>query len=306
MESSERNRAEAGVSGVSVVSGRPEASTSARTSPGAGVTPEIPSIEFLQHAMLGSDAPSTKRHVAVIVCNWSLPSITRELLMHASYVIAADGGANRLYDELPTLFPDEAPDDARKGHLPHCVAGDLDSIRDDVRAFYEGLGVRIHDLSHDQDSTDLMKCLDLTVAFQREQGFFFSHIFAVGTQGGRLDHILGNLSILHMYRDLPLLLLGDGNLTRLVPRGASNVCTSGFEGPKCGLIPVCGTAVASTRGLRWNLNKTTMAMGGLVSSCNEVVTTDVYIETDVDLVWTTELHDHQQQQHEQHHEHCES
>lgn len=43
--------------------------------------------------------------------------------------------------------------------IPHVIAGDLDSIRPDVQDFFKQRGSRIIDLSHDQDTTDLQKCL---------------------------------------------------------------------------------------------------------------------------------------------------
>lgn len=46
------------------------------------------------------------------------------------------------------------------------IAGDLDSIRPDVQDFFKQRGSQIVDLSHDQDTTDLQKCLS-----QLEQHF---------------------------------------------------------------------------------------------------------------------------------------
>ena len=43
-------------------------------------------------------------------------------------------------------------------YTPDLIKGDLDSLRDDVRAYYSSRGVRIVQ-DHDQDSTDLMKCI---------------------------------------------------------------------------------------------------------------------------------------------------
>ena len=49
-------------------------------------------------------------------------------------------------------------DEARGGHLPDLIAGDLDSLRDDVARFYETRGVSIvHE--PEQDSHDFEKCL---------------------------------------------------------------------------------------------------------------------------------------------------
>lgn len=41
---------------------------------------------------------------------------------------------------------------------PDLIKGDMDSVRPEVRAYYEGLGVPV-DRMTDQDTTDLMKCL---------------------------------------------------------------------------------------------------------------------------------------------------
>ncbi|WPT14018.1 Thiamine pyrophosphokinase 1 [Picochlorum sp. SENEW3] len=248
---------------------------------------------------------STPQTSAVIVLNWKLPKISTTVLEQASICVCADGGANRLYDEIPKLLPNEDAAAVRKRFMPHVIAGDLDSVRDDVREYYGSLGVPVVDLSHDQDSTDLMKSID----FLTNSGAWKEHdalsrvkeslgggahpeynvIVALGAHGGRLDHILGNLSILHMYRDIPLVLCGDGNVTRLVRRGQTEITPSPMEGPMCGLVPLGGQATASSTGLKWNLKDTKMQIGGLVSTCNRIQDATVWIESDADLVWTTEL-----------------
>ena len=284
---------------------------------------------------------------ALIILNWELPfgsatpssdqitaSVNNEnndnmvntcrLIQKASVCVCADGGANRLYDQIPLYFPDDDADEVRKRYLPHIIAGDLDSVRDEVKEYYTHHGVEIVDLSHDQDTTDLMKCIDLLMNFRdwenprkdslqklrtrllkkmeryskvsSESISAYDAIVAIGAHGGRLDHILGNLSILHMYRDLPLVLIGENNLTRLVRKGKTVIKPSLLEGPKCGLVPLQGEAVATSSGLRWNLSDTRMVMGGLISSCNEIVMDDdgggfmdVHIHTNTDLIWTIQL-----------------
>lgn len=49
----------------------------------------------------------------------------------AKYRICADGGANRLYDSLS--------EQDRRRYLPDLIKGDLDSLRQDVEAFYSDL-----------------------------------------------------------------------------------------------------------------------------------------------------------------------
>jgi len=218
------------------------------------------------------------------------------------------------------MFPTEPADAVRSRFLPHLIKGDLDSIRPDVLKFYTSHGVPIADLSHDQMSTDLQKCLryiethlligggggsrsntktaeeddrttrpprtDAAPNIQRQ----VDTIVAVGAHGGRLDHILSNLSTLHTFRDANIVLCGDGNLSRLITAGRAVIKPyRKVEGPSCGLVPLTGRAVASSRGLRWNLESTEMEIGGLVSTSNIIDENEVYVETDVDLIWTTEL-----------------
>lgn len=78
----------------------------------------------------------------------------------------------------------------------------------------------------------------------------------VGALGGRLDHTISNLAMLHRFSHLQLTLCGDGNLARLVQKGKSIISIDPqAEGPMCALFPLCGPATASTTGLKWNLGK---------------------------------------------------
>ena len=63
------------------------------------------------------------------------------------------------------MVPGEDAAELRTRYRPAAIKGDLDSIRPEIRHFYEGLGVHIIDNSDDQDTTDLQKCL----AWVREQ-----------------------------------------------------------------------------------------------------------------------------------------
>ena len=71
----------------------------------------------------------------------------------AAVRVCADGGANRLYDELPGLVAAAATagpsgaEEVRATYLPSAIRGDLDSIREDVLQFYRQRGVQVSDLS---------------------------------------------------------------------------------------------------------------------------------------------------------------
>ena len=81
------------------------------------------------------------------------------MVVAADFCICADGGANRLYEVAPGFAQHVSPAEARSLAKPAVSAGDLDSITDEARDFYEGLGTKICDLADDQDSTDLQKCI---------------------------------------------------------------------------------------------------------------------------------------------------
>lgn len=88
-------------------------------------------------------------------CTLSLPAPAAA----ATTRICADGGANRLYDQIADMLPGLDPELARSSFLPDLIKGDLDSVRPDVQDFYTSRGVPMIDLSSDQETTDLEKCL---------------------------------------------------------------------------------------------------------------------------------------------------
>ena len=53
-------------------------------------------------------------------------------------------------------------------YLPDLILGDLDSLRPDVRAFYASHGVPVVQ-DDDQDSTDLMKCIQALKEKERRE-----------------------------------------------------------------------------------------------------------------------------------------
>ena len=66
-------------------------------------------------------------------------------------VVCADGGSNRLYDAL-------SDDNERTKYKPQVIVGDLDSMRPDVRQFYERIGTTIIKVE-DEDNTDFEKSI---------------------------------------------------------------------------------------------------------------------------------------------------
>ncbi|XP_020250472.1 thiamine pyrophosphokinase 1-like isoform X2 [Asparagus officinalis] len=193
---------------------------------------------------------------------------------------------------MPEMFPDEDPVEVRLRHKPDVIKGDMDSIRSEVKEYYINLGVNIVDASHDQDTTDLHKCIsyicDCTPDIEKPN----LCILVAGALGGRFDHEVGNLNVLYRFSNIRIILLSDDSLIHLLPKTHRHkICIQpSVEGPNCGLFPL-GTPSSSTTttGLQWNLTNTSMSFGGLISTSNIVCDEKITVHSDSDLVWTISI-----------------
>ncbi|CAJ0922897.1 2660_t:CDS:2 [Entrophospora sp. SA101] len=119
-----------------------------------------------------------------------------------------------------------------------CADGDLDSLRDDVRDFFDKNGVLIEE-DKDQNSTDFKK-------------------LALGATGGRFDQAMSHINYLHQLKNQhQIYLLSNENIIFLLDKGKHQLfCDKNIEGPTCGLLPIgVEAAVITTTGLKWNLGR---------------------------------------------------
>ncbi|KAL1924177.1 uncharacterized protein VTP21DRAFT_7212 [Calcarisporiella thermophila] len=259
--------------------------------------------------MLGSSKPSTAWYIADLLYASSRPShleprhpyvliilnnpITREdILRHlwdnASLRICADGGANRLYDKFA-----HTPDSHR--FIPEYIHGDLDSIRQEVRAYYEERGANVKRIE-DQDSTDFMKCIELVDSLEEEShnklGAHKHDIVGLGGLGGRFDQSIHSIHLLHrMQTKRRIYLISHENVTFLLNEGKNEIyLDQQVEGPTCGILPIgVSSARLTTSGLKWNLQNDITSFGSMVSTSNQLDSDVVTIECDEPLVWTVEI-----------------
>ncbi|KAJ9696485.1 hypothetical protein PVL29_008621 [Vitis rotundifolia] len=229
---------------------------------------------------------------ALVVLNQRLPRFTPLVWKHAQLRLCADGGANRVYDEMPGLLADEDGNDVRNRYKPDAVKGDMDSVRTEVLEFYSNLGTKIVDESHDQDTTDLHKCIAFIRDFTPDLDKSNLCILVAGALGGRFDHEVGNINVLYRFSTMRIILLSDDCLIHLLPRTHHHEIhiQSSVEGPHCGLVPI-GTPSGSTTttGLQWDLNDTEMKFGGLISTSNIVKGDKITVQSDSDLLWTISI-----------------
>ncbi|KAH9972800.1 thiamine pyrophosphokinase [Lactifluus volemus] len=195
-----------------------------------------------------------KAKTALIILNqpFSKPLLRR--LWHTSdWRCCADGGAN-----LPS------PRTEIEDYIPDIIKGDLDSLRDDVRRYYETRGVPVVQ-DNDENSTDLMKCIESCKKKRMLRG-------QIGLSG-RLDQTVHTLSYLHKLRKSGrrIFAVTDDNVGWVLDEADSTVLT--------------------TTGLRWNLTKRTSGFDGLVSTSNHLVPEEdtVFVETSRPIWWVAEL-----------------
>lgn len=233
-------------------------------------------------------------------------ALLRQLWSRAALRVCADGGANRLYDSFGAN-----PTGDRERYIPDMIVGDLDSLRPEVATFYEALGTEVK-RRPDQDHTDFEKCLieiearlsstsststseatSAEVEDVTEETPASATVVGLGAFGGRFDHEMAAISLLHSYtsRFGRLVLFGAGNIAFLLLPGYTHLLElqERLEGPTVGLIPVRGACKSvTTEGLRWNLQGGSLEFGMLVSTSNEAMEKEVWVKTDAPLVWTAQ------------------
>jgi len=118
---------------------------------------------------------------AAIICNGLIEDYDscKEKLAQVDCIICADGGTRHAY---------------HMNIVPNVIIGDLDSSKDEYIKYYSSKAVPIIRYSSDKDKTDTQLCLE----YAMEQ---YDKILLLGATGSRLDHTLGNISILKMAAD---------------------------------------------------------------------------------------------------------
>ncbi|KAI5792312.1 thiamine pyrophosphokinase [Pyronema domesticum] len=258
-----------------------------------------PSINFPQ------DGPGP---FALLILNQPIfnKSIFLNLWRKATLRVCADGGANRLFE---ALTPSE-----RGLYLPTAIIGDLDSLRPSVRSFYSSHSVQINQ-DDDQNSTDFGKCMtfislhDPSVCTESRRLSFRASIkpkknadrtkklavVALGGFGGRMDQSFHSIHALYTSQQgegIPrqVYLFSSESIAFLLRPGRNLLKTPRDHlGPSCGIIPVGGPAVVTTKGLEWNLEGQETRFGGLVSTSNHTVEDEVMVETTEQVLWTVEF-----------------
>ena len=172
-------------------------------------------------------------------------------------VVAADGGLH-LADLL--------------GLPVDVVVGDMDSVDPERLALAEAAGATVLRHPADKDATDLELALALALAASPDR------VVVVGSASGRLDHLLGAVSLLASERWAGAQVdawLGPAQVH--VVRGARTF--TGEPGETVSLLAQGGTAVGvTTTGLRWALAGAALGPFDSVGISNELVAPVAQVE----------------------------
>ncbi len=135
-------------------------------------------------------------------------------------ILCADGGANYAH---------------QLGVIPDCIIGDMDSISESVREFYNSQQVRFRKYPQRKDFTDIQ----LALSIAEEMGA--REIILLGTQGKRFDHSLSNLycGMEYVKRGIKIMHYGPECTVYLI---CSSMSLEGRTGDLVSVLPLGGEA----------------------------------------------------------------
>jgi len=188
--------------------------------------------------------------------------------------------------------------------IPDLITGDFDSANLDNVEYFKSQGSEVAE-TLDQDKTDFTKCLEeiskrlknvpiaAGASNVRPAESSSRLLYAFVENSGRLDQIMANFQTLYLAPETlgDVYLVSSECLTWLLPPGHHDIHlpTTQLEGLHCGLIPLSGTTIISTKGLKWNLEAGELAFGSLVSTSNAFISTCVSITTNKQLLFTMDI-----------------
>jgi thiamine pyrophosphokinase len=172
------------------------------------------------------------------------------------YVIAADGAANTL---------------RKYGLAPDLITGDFDSIEPATLKFYKSQKkIEVRKIFN-QNRNDL----DKAFGFALVRGFQKIHI--LGATGSRLDHTLGNFSIIKKYYKLSDIIVYDKEYESFFCNEKTE-----FTYPKgeiVSLMPMPKAEKINSVGLKYKLKNATLEFGKMTGTLNSSTGDIVKIET---------------------------
>jgi len=195
---------------------------------------------------------------AIIVSGGMPPSkeILEDELVESSLLICADGGANCLFDyEI----------------IPDYLIGDFDSIDERKLKFLESTSCKIERYPREKDYTDselaLFKAADMGA----------DEICFLGCTGTRIDHVFGNICLLHKAANMNInALIKDNNNVISFMNNSGKIF--GKKGQIFSIQPYCDLVKnLSIIGAKYSLSNYDLHIGDVITISNEFLSNEVEI-----------------------------
>ena len=168
------------------------------------------------------------------------------------------------------------------GLRPNAVIGDFDSASketiDQVNSFEKEDDITVIRLNPVKDDTDTEAAVRFALENNKEPG----DIYILGGTGSRVDHILGNISILGLGKDFgkKIILLDENNRIELLFEGRTILKEEAF-GDFVSLIPFGDEVTGLTlKGFKYPLKNGTLKGFNSLGISNEIVSKEAQISFD--------------------------
>ncbi len=185
-------------------------------------------------------------------------------------LICADGGSNHAY---------------RLGLAPQLIVGDLDSVRPEILEHYRAAGVPVKQYPKEKDMTDLQLALAEAVAWGAKT------VLLLAATGRRLDHTLGNLSVLAYLhaRGVRGIILDETNEIRLWEKEA---LIKGESGEEVSLLPLTTRVTGvSTENLKYAVKDGVFEIGNPYGISNILTSPTARVKFSEGLLLTVKSRD---------------
>ena len=191
----------------------------------------------------------------LIVCGGEIDGDFAERLIMSSgfeVIIAADRGMDFLYEHKIT---------------PDIIVGDFDSVKNEALSYFKEKGMSdIHVLNPEKDDTDSECALQIALDHGAD------HIIIIGATGTRIDHVLGNISLLGkaMSEGKMAELLDTHNRIRMI-NNELEIEKNKQYGKYVSIIPVCKNNKITLEGFKYPLKDYTFEGFNTLGISNELV-----------------------------------
>lgn len=191
----------------------------------------------------------------LIVCGGEIDGDFAETLIMSSgfeVIIAADRGMDFLYEHKIT---------------PDIIVGDFDSVKNEALSYFKEKGMSdIHVLNPEKDDTDSECALQIALDHGAD------HIIIIGATGTRIDHVLGNISLLGkaMSEGKMAELLDTHNRIRMIDNELEIEKNKQY-GKYVSIIPVCKNNKITLEGFKYPLKDYTFEGFNTLGISNEII-----------------------------------